>query len=55
MAQQPLAEKRVETWHQPILQHRLALMRLSATAAAAATATVAAAPTSHLSSAARVA
>ena len=57
MAQQPLAEKRVDPWHQPILQHRLALMRLSATAAVAtaAAATVAAAPASHLSSAARLA
>ncbi len=55
MAQQPLMEKRVDPWHQPILQHRLATMRMSATAAAAisAPATAAAAPSSHPSSAAR--
>ena len=51
MAQQPLPATRVDPWHQPILQHRLALMRLSATAAAAATA---AAVPSSLSPAARL-
>ncbi len=51
MAQQPLTATRVEPWQQPILQHRLALMRLSATAAAAAAAV---APVNHPSAAARV-
>ena len=36
MAQQPLIATRVDPWHQPVLQSRLALMRLSASAAAAA-------------------
>ena len=38
MAQRPLAATRLDPWCQPILQHRLALMRLSAVAASAITA-----------------
>ena len=35
MSQQPLIKTRIDPWHHPALQSRLALMRLSAAAAAA--------------------